>query len=118
MNAATAPTATSALPQTPASDVKKLGWRGVMRLVAKNGTVLVTNHNQPEAVILPVDEYNRILQLLIDAGERDRIALEVLRKQYEARFDAPQTPETREKLRALLRSPLKLDGHIIAGEGF
>lgn len=107
-----------ALPQAPASDVKKLGWRGVMKRIAREGNVLITNHNQPEAVILPVDEYNRLLQLLRDAGEKDRAMLETLRKQYEARFSAPQTPETRERLRELLRNPVQLEGRVIAGDGF
>ena len=40
------------LPRTPASDVKKLGWRGVMKSLGSIGKVVVTNHNQPEAVIL------------------------------------------------------------------
>ena len=60
------------LPHTPASDVKKLGWRGVMQVVARNGRMVVTNHNKPEAVILPVEEYNRLLALLREAGEKDR----------------------------------------------
>ena len=44
------------LPRTPASDVKKLGWRGVMKAVGLRGKVVVTNHNQPDAVILPIAE--------------------------------------------------------------
>jgi hypothetical protein len=30
------------LSRTPASEVKKLGWRGVMRTVGREGRVLVT----------------------------------------------------------------------------
>ena len=40
------------LPTVPASDVKKRGWRGVMRTLVKDGAVVVTNHDEPEAVIL------------------------------------------------------------------
>ena len=49
------------LHRTPASDVKKLGWRGVMRQLQTQGPVLVTNHQQPEAVILPVQAYAALL---------------------------------------------------------
>lgn len=107
-----------ALPQTPASDVKKLGWRGVMKRIARDGNVLITNHNQPEAVILPVEEYNRLLQLLRDAGEKDRNALETLRKQYDERLAVLHTPEARETLRDLLRRPVDFEGTIFTGDEF
>ena len=32
------------LPQTPASDVKKLGWRGVMKVVARSGKAVSYTH--------------------------------------------------------------------------
>src|SRR5690606_32437774 len=50
------------LPRTPASDVKKHGWRGVMQSVAHHGKVLVTNHNTPEAVILSTAEYRAMVE--------------------------------------------------------
>lgn len=106
------------LPQAPASDVKKLGWRGVMKVVARSGRLVVTNHNQPEAVILPAEEYNRLLQLLRDAGEKDRAALETLRKQYDERLAVLHTPEARETLRDLLRRPLDFEGTIFTGDEF
>ncbi|MBZ0087773.1 MAG: type II toxin-antitoxin system Phd/YefM family antitoxin [Thermomonas sp.] len=118
MNAATTPTPASALPQTPASDVKKLGWRGVMKLVAKNGKVLVTNHKQPEAVILPVEEYNRILQLLIDAGEKDRAVVEQLRRKYDERLQWLDEPGAGDMLDSLFYKPLDLGGKIFTGDEF
>ena len=39
------------LPRKPVSDVKREGWRGVMRSVDSTGRLLMTNHDQPEAVI-------------------------------------------------------------------
>jgi prevent-host-death family protein len=45
---------------TPASEVKKLGWRGVMKAISRKGKVVVTNHSEPEAVILSIEEYNAI----------------------------------------------------------
>ena len=106
------------LPRTPASDVKKLGWRGVMRTVARSGQMLVTNHDQPEAVILPVEEYNRLLALLREAAQRDEAILDDLRQDYSERLKVLQSPEARATLCNLLRKPLKLEGQVIAGDGF
>ncbi|GGK15775.1 type II toxin-antitoxin system prevent-host-death family antitoxin [Luteimonas terricola] len=103
------------LPRTPASDVKKLGWRGVMKVVARQGKVVVTNHNEPEAVILPVAEYHRLMH---GANARDEAALDTLRRRFDERLKSLDTPEANDKLRAILRKPLKLDGKVIAGEGF
>jgi len=40
------------LPRTPASDLKKLGWRGMMKTLRAKGKLVVTNHDEPEAVII------------------------------------------------------------------
>ncbi len=52
------------LPRTPASDLKKLGWRGMMNVLRTKGKLVVTNHDEPEAVIIPVAEYDAIMQLV------------------------------------------------------
>lgn len=103
------------LPHTPASDVKKFGWRGVMKVVARSGGVVVTNHNQPEAVILPVEEYNRLLKLLQDAGEKDRMALDTLRKQFDERLACLNAPDAGEKLHALFDQPFSFKGKVFTG---
>ena len=104
------------LPRTPASDVKKLGWRGVMKTVARHGKVVVTNHNEPEAVILPVDEYDRLLQLLRAAGDKDRAMLDALRRKYDERLARLQEPSAGDRLAAIFDTPLDLGGRVIAGE--
>ncbi|WP_256645804.1 type II toxin-antitoxin system prevent-host-death family antitoxin [Thermomonas paludicola] len=106
----------ASLPQAPASDVKKLGWRGVMKAVTRNGKLVVTNHDQPEAVILPVEEYNRLLTLLRNAGEKDRVLLEDLRRRFDERLACLDAPGAGDTLRDILRKPLKLEGRVIAGE--
>lgn len=103
-------------PRTPASDVKKLGWRGVMKTVHRHGRVVVTNHNEPEAVILPVAEYERLMARLQAAGERDRAAVAELRARYDARLESLEAPDAGDRLRDILRRPLALDGKVIAGE--
>jgi hypothetical protein len=51
------------LPRIPASDLKKLGWHGMMNMLRSKGKFLVTNHDEPEAVIIPVAEYEDLMRL-------------------------------------------------------
>lgn len=106
------------LPRTPASDVKKLGWRGMMRTIARSGKVVVTNHDEPEAVILSAEEYTAILGLLRKAAERDEAALDVLRRKFDERLASLDTPGAGEKLRNILRKPLDLGGKVMAGHDY
>ncbi len=107
--------ALDALPRTPASDVKKLGWRGVMRAVARGGKVVVTHHDTPEAVILPAEEYAAILQALDAAGAAQRSALDTLRARFDTRLAALQADEAGARLRDAMRGPARLRGKVKAG---
>ncbi len=106
------------LPRTPASDVKKLGWRGVMDTVRREGGVAVTNHGRPEAVILPADQYERLLNRLHDAGKDDRARMEALRRRYDERLQWLDQPGARETLDAIFDKPLDLGGKIFTGNEF
>jgi prevent-host-death family protein len=106
------------LPQTPATDVKKLGWRGVMKSVARSGKVVVTNHNEPEAVILSVQEYAAIKSALHEAANRSEPALDTLRQRFDERLSVLQQADAGDKLRALMQRPARLDGKVKAGTGF
>lgn len=105
------------LPRTSASDVKKLGWRGVMDAVRREGKVVVTNHDRPEAVILPAEEYDRLLGLLRAAGEKDRAMLDALRRKYDERLACLQEPGAGDRLASIFDRPLDLGGRVIAGKG-
>ena len=107
--------ALDALPRTPASDVKKLGWRGVMKTIARGGKVVVTNHNTPEAVILSAEEYGAILQALDAAGADQRSALDTLRTRFDARLAALQADDAGARLRDAMRGPARLRGKVKAG---
>ena len=104
------------LPQTSASDVKKLGWRGVMRTIGRKGKVVVTNHSEPEAVILSAEEYGLILRALSDAGAQQESALEVLRRRFDERLASLQAEDASARLRALMQGPTTLGGKVKAGE--
>jgi len=105
------------LPRTPASDVKKLGWRGVMKSVGRIGKVVVTNHNQPEAVILSAAEYDLILQALQTAAAKDGDALERLRQRFDQRLVSLQVDDAGDRLRALVGKRARLGGKVKAGTG-
>ena len=113
---AASPPAVQSLPRTPASDVKKLGWRGVMRTVGREGRVLVTNHDQPEAVILSTDEYQRLVQAAESAQARQQDALQALRQRFDERLATLAADDAGARLRAAFSQPATLDGQVVAGQ--
>jgi len=106
------------LPRTPASDMKKLGWRGVMNAVARSGKVVITNHNQPEAVILPIAEYTAILERLRQAAAKDEIALDALRRKFDERLACLNEPGAGDKLAAIFDKPFSFEGKIFTGDDY
>lgn len=103
------------LPRAPASDVKKLGWRGVMKAIGRRGKLVVTNHNEPEAVILSIAEYDAILHALQAAAANEASALDTLRLRFDERLAALQSGDAGEGARALLRTPARLGGKLKVG---
>lgn len=103
------------LPRTPASDVKKLGWRGVMKSVGRMGRVVVTNHNEPEAVILSAQEYDAIIQALHAASTKSDAALDSLRQRFDERLASLRAAGAADRLRAVMAGPAKLGGKVKAG---
>ena len=108
--------ALGSLSHTPASDVKRLGWRGVMKAVGSKGKIVVTNHNEPEAVILSIAEYTALFDAL--AAPDDNQALEALRCRFDERLATLQGDDASDRLRALIRAPAKLDGRVKAGSSY
>ncbi|MEZ0472946.1 type II toxin-antitoxin system prevent-host-death family antitoxin [Luteimonas salinilitoris] len=103
------------LPRTPASDVKKLGWRGVMKTVGRKGRVVVTNHNEPEAVILSAEDYGAIMRALHEASARNDEALDTLRHRFDERLASLQVADAGSRLRGVMRSPARLGGKVKVG---
>ena len=104
-----------ALPHVPASDVKKRGWRGVMRTMREQGGVLVTNHDEPEAVIVPVKEYASLLEAARHADSRMASELDALRRRFDERLAALRAPDASTRLRSAMRGPVKLRSKVKAG---
>lgn len=106
------------LARLPASDVKKRGWRGVIRTLREQGVVLVTNHDEPEAVILPVDEYAGLLEVARQAESRMASELDRLRRRFDERLAALRALDAGARLRSVMRGPAKLRGKVKAGTGY
>jgi len=99
------------LPTAPASDVKKRGWRGMMRLARDHGAVVVTNHNEPEAVIVPMATYTRLLESAQQKAPVDEV-LEQLRRKFDEKLAVLNQPDTAEKMARLARTPIRLRGRV------
>lgn len=106
------------LEQLPVSEVKKRGWKAVMRLVSDKGAVVVTNHDQPEAVIVPTAEYARLREVARERAGRLDTAEDALRQEWQQRLAVLTQPATRTAVDTLLQGPITLGGTAKAGEGW
>jgi PHD/YefM family antitoxin component YafN of YafNO toxin-antitoxin module len=86
-----------------------------MKSVAREGRVLVTNHREPEAVILSIKAYTDLLDAAAAADRAQGSALEVLRRSFDERLAALRSPDAGERLRALINEPTRLGGMVKAG---
>jgi len=108
--------ASTRLPVLSASDMKRQGWRGVLSSMRREGHLVITNHNIPEAVILPPEQYDRLIRLATVVTPDPR--LEALRLQFQERLRALDSEEAEQKLSTLMSQPMKLDGTVLAGESY
>jgi prevent-host-death family protein len=106
------------LPRTPASDLKKLGWRGMMNALRSKGSLLVTNHDEPEAVIVPVAEYDALMQIVEQSAAQIESALADLRRGFDERLSVLQDQSAASRLRSIIRGRAKLGGKVKAGSGY
>jgi PHD/YefM family antitoxin component YafN of YafNO toxin-antitoxin module len=105
------------LPRTPASDLKKLGWRGMMSALRTKGTLLVTNHDEPEAVILSVLEYDALMVLVEQLETQTELALAGLRQSFDDRLSGLQERSAADRLRSIVRNRARLNRKVKAGSG-
>jgi PHD/YefM family antitoxin component YafN of YafNO toxin-antitoxin module len=106
------------LPRARASDVKRLGWRGMMMALRNKGRLLVTNHNEPEAVIIPAAEYDALMQVVQQSEARTESALAGLRQGFDERLAVLQGQSAATRLRATIHGRAKLAGKVKAGSGY
>ncbi|MFU8847370.1 MAG: type II toxin-antitoxin system Phd/YefM family antitoxin [Opitutales bacterium] len=73
------------MPTSPATKLKN-AFKPVFQQVLKDGAVSITRNRKREAILLSAELYD---QIIAELAARD--PLEVLRKDYDARFAAMQT---------------------------
>ena len=108
----------ASLPRTPASDLKKLGWRGMMNALRSKGKLLVTNHDEPEAVIIAVAEYDALMHLVEQSKAQTESALAALRRTFDERLSVLQGRSATARLQSTIRGHAKLGGKVKAGSGY
>jgi prevent-host-death family protein len=106
------------LPRAPASDLKRLGWRGMMNALRSKGKIVVTNHDEPEAVIIPVAEYDALMQLVEQSEAQTESALAGLRRSFDERLSVLQDESASTRLQSTIRGRAKLGGKVKAGSGY
>jgi PHD/YefM family antitoxin component YafN of YafNO toxin-antitoxin module len=106
------------LPRAPASDLKKLGWRGMMNALRGTGKLLITNHDEPEAVIVSVGEYDALMQVVEQSQAQTEAALAGLRRSFDERLSVLQADSAASRLKSAIRGRAKLGGKVKAGSGY
>src|SRR3972149_5801352 len=82
-----------------ATDAKK-EFGSVLERVVRGGAGVITKHDTPQAVLLPVDEFNALAR----AAERE---LDTLSEEFDALFARMQTPKARARMRAAFEASAK-----------
>jgi len=110
--------AVSQLPMLSASEMKRQGWRGVLANVRREGHLVITNHNVPEAVILPPEQYDRLVSAATKAGVAAETKLQALCLRFRQRMQALQAEEAEQPLSTLMSRPMTLGGSVLAGDSY
>lgn len=108
----------TALPHKPSSALKKEGWSGFMREVSDRGVLVVTHHNQPEAVVLSVDCYQTLERLAQREKVREAQQLAELSARFDQRLASLNAPQAHQALNAFMDEPVALDGQLRAGAAY
>lgn len=106
-----------ALPQAPATDIQKKGWRQFRKLLGESGRVVVTNHRDPEAVVLSLDEYARLQAFEhecaeLKAGQAAESPVDVLTRRFKQRMAERDEAAMAGALRGALERPTRPAGRL------
>jgi PHD/YefM family antitoxin component YafN of YafNO toxin-antitoxin module len=93
-----APVATPELEDVAVTHTRaaKDGWAQIVADAEKYGHVLVTNEDQPNVVVMPLDEYVRLQRILYTAG------VAKVRAEVAKQLAVLNEPGTREAIRAFM----------------
>lgn len=106
-----------ALPQREATEVKNK-WGSVVRQVKAQGRVAITNHKEPELVVMSAEEYGRLMASLAEAAvHRERI-LASLAARFDESLAKLQAPDAHERIDRFFAMSSEVETGVIAGETF
>jgi PHD/YefM family antitoxin component YafN of YafNO toxin-antitoxin module len=105
------------LQSTPASSIKG-SWRDVVKFVLKSGRLLVTNHKEPEVVILSLEAYAELTRAAGEGDATRQVALDELSKRFDARLASLDNANAGKQLRAMMSKPTKLNGKLKSGASY
>jgi len=88
-----------------------------MKEVSRAGAIVVTNHDEPQAVVVGYTEYEAMRARILQADSRDEVALDTLRRSFDERLAVLQREGAADRFRELARKPAKLAGKVKAGTG-
>jgi PHD/YefM family antitoxin component YafN of YafNO toxin-antitoxin module len=89
-----------------------------MSALRSKGTLLVTNHDEPEAVIIPVAEYEDLMRLAAQSEAQAESALANLKRSFDERLSVLQGQSAATRLQSTIRSRSKLEGKVKARSGY
>ena len=89
-----------------------------MNTLRAKGKLLVTNHDQPEAVIIPVADYDALMQIVEQSAAQTQSALANLKQRFDERLSVLQGRSAANRLQSTIRRRAKLGGKVKAGSGF
>jgi PHD/YefM family antitoxin component YafN of YafNO toxin-antitoxin module len=90
----------------------------MMNTLRSKGKLVVTNHNQPEAVIIPAAEYEALMQMLAQSAAQTESALAGLRQSFDERLSVLQNRSAASRLQSTVRGRARLSGKVKAGSGY
>lgn len=99
-----------------ASEVKQLGWRGILELARKNnGQLPITNHNQTQGVVLTREAFESLQAKARSRESALEQAISELSIQFDERLAVLKGAKGASALRSTISSPARLHGKVKAG---
>ena len=89
-----------------------------MNALRRKGKLLVTHHDEPEAVMIAVAEHEALMQLVEQSKARTESALAELRRSFDERLSVLQGRSATTRLQSTIRGHAKLGGKVKAGSGY
>lgn len=94
------------------TDIKKSGWKRVVTRLksAPGGAMAVTNHREPEVILMTYEQYQSLLSQAGKGGSRNEDVLDSLRQDFDRRMAALQSSDFGERAMSVMDQPIRTKG--------